>query len=562
MNGSLEFNGQQWRVSLAPNVATQFRRVFKQISPNSKSPFLLSDNSTTAADLDWFMYRYPLDVSDQARSALDSHMETIARRKTTLDAITRPDWTPPTETGFRAGEEPDAYQSRAAAIMRQTGRLLLLDDLGLGKTVSALAVIADGFGLPAAIVVQPHVATQWSRFIRRFTHLRVFEVKDRNVRRLPAADVYLFRYSNIGAWAIVVETLGIKTVIFDEIQELRHGRSTQKGEAAESFVESAEYRMGLTATPIYNYGSEIFNVVEYIEPGALGSWHEFILDWCIPHGTHWIVKEPEALGAHLDSIGLTLRRTIMSPEVKITLPPLAEPVLVEVDWNEGDAHTNDELRRVLAMRVLGGSFVERGHAARELDLLVRQETGIAKARSVAAYVDMLLETGDIVLLAGWHRAVYDIWLEALSHHNPAMFTGTETASQKNRSRDAIMRGDTNLLILSLRSGAGLDGLQERGGGHAVLGEFDWSPQVHTQFIGRLQRRGQTQSVQPHYPWVNGGSDPVLMETLGLKSSQSEGIINPYGGAPAPRISETRMKSLAKAVLGEADVVPFSSEERL
>lgn len=47
--------------------------------------------------------------------------------------------------------------------------------------------------------------------------LRFSLPKDRNARELPAADVYVFRYSNIAAWVDMVEPLGIKTVIFDEI---------------------------------------------------------------------------------------------------------------------------------------------------------------------------------------------------------------------------------------------------------------------------------------------------------------------------------------------------------
>ncbi|MCP6612450.1 hypothetical protein NL511_29760, partial [Klebsiella pneumoniae] len=85
---------------------------------------------------------------------------------------------------------------------------------------------------------------------------------NRNAREVEEADVYVFRYSNIAAWVDAAADLGIRTVIFDEVQELRHGDATEKGRAGKAFARSAEAVMALSATPIYNYGSEIFNIVD------------------------------------------------------------------------------------------------------------------------------------------------------------------------------------------------------------------------------------------------------------------------------------------------------------
>ena len=547
--GKLDFDGQTWGLfELKPHVSMRFKKMFGGIPEGSTPPFMLKDTPDRAVDLEWFMQRYPLEVTDRAAAALSTGIAIHGENRQRLETLTRPGYKPLLKNHFREGEAPFDYQLVAAEMARATGRLLLMDDVGLGKTVSALAAISDGRGLPAAIVVQPHLSGQWiKKYIQKFTDLKAHEIKDRNVRDLPPADVYVFRYSNIAAWSDYAETLGCKTVIFDEIQELRHGLSTSKGYGARAFAASAEMRIGLTATPIYNYGSEMFNVVEFIAPGALGSWHEFIVNWCVLHGNHWVVKEPDALGAFLADQGITLRRDNESPEVSGTLPPLYK-TLFQVEWNAGDAATDRELQLQLAQRVVSGDWHARGIAARQLDLLLRLETGVAKARSVAAYVRTLIEGGDSVLLGGWHRAVYDIWLQSLDDLKPVMFTGSETAKQKASAEREFTSGQSPLMIMSLRSGAGLDGLQF-GCETTVFGEFDWSPQVHKQFTGRLRRYGQTEAVTAHYLWTDGGSDPVIMDTLGLKSSQSQGILNPYGGSvEGTEVNGTRMRALAKKVL--------------
>lgn len=551
MLGKVDYIDGRWGIiQMQPHVSMRFKGMFKGIAEGSVPPFILKDRPDFAVDLDWFMQRYPLTLTDRAQAQLAAGVRLYHANRAMLGALTKPDYTPTLNPGFRESTAPFGYQLRAAEMLRASGRLLLLDDVGLGKTVSALASLSDGWGLPAVVVVQPHLSSQWIKeYIERFTNLKAHQVKDRNVRDLPSADIYLFRYSNIGSWSDMAETLGHKTVIFDEIQELRHGTSTHKGRGAAAFCAAATYRMGLTATPIYNYGSEIFNVVEFIAPGALGSWGEFLINWCVSHGSHWLVKDPAALGAYLQSEGITLRRTNEDAEVASTLPPLSKAV-IEVGWNEGDAESDRELQRRLALRVLNGGWSERGQAARELDLLLRQETGVAKARSVAAYTRTLVEAGEPVLLAGWHREVYRIWNEAMSDLQPVMFTGTESQPAKSRAKGDFISGKSKLMIMSLRSGSGLDGLQECCA-HVVHGEFDWSPQVHAQVNGRARRYGQPRAVTAHYLHVDGGSDPVLMSTLGLKASQSHGVLNPYGGDEgATPTDETRIRQLAKAVLGK------------
>lgn len=548
--GVLDHDSGHWQVrDLKAHVSIRFKDVFKSITFGSTPPYILKDRPDLAFDLNWFMSRYPLELTDRARPVFQKRLTDYEQSQRRLEELLSPNYTPTLNAGFRPPEAPRPHQVRAAELLRANGRLLLLDDVGLGKTVSALAALSDGWGLPAAVIVQPHLSSQWvKKYIERFTHLRAYEVSDRNVRALPPRDIYLFRYSNIGAWVDYAPKLGLKTVIFDEVQELRHGRSTDKGRAAAAFRDAAEYALGLTATPIYNYGSEIWNVVECISPGALGTWAEFTTNWCTTRGTHWIVKDPAGLGSYMLDQGLALRRTADDEEVALGLPPLSK-MIVEVGWNEGDAATDRELQQRLAQRILTGSFTERGTAARELDLLLRQETGIAKARAVAAYVRTLAEAGEPVLLGGWHREVYRIWNETLADLKPVMFTGSETQAAKARALAAIQKGESRIIMMSLRSGAGVDGLQEMIA-HVVLGELDWSPQVHTQFIGRAWRDGQKRPVTAHYLHVDGGSDPVILPTLGLKASQSHGILNPFGGHnEATPIDETRMRQLAKRVLG-------------
>lgn len=536
-------------VDVPPHASRRFRELFKEVKSGTRPPWVINDKPDTAVDLQWFFQRYPADITAAAQARLSARATQWQEARTTLHQIMSGEFKPAAAVGFKDGLQPYGYQSRAAALARQTGRLLLLDDGGLGKTVSALATITDPALLPALIITPPHVTDQWvEEYIETFTSLRTHRIKGRSPYKLPNADAYVMPYSVLSGWSDYANQIGHRSIVFDEIQDLRHGSSTDKGRAARVFIEatSVALRMGLTATPIYNYGSEIYQIVDYIAPGALGSWESFIVEWCVSNGAHWIVKEPDLLGDWLRSEGIALRRTEHDAEVNSQLPVLNR-LIVDVGWDDRSVESDHALRRSLATRVFSGSFVERGQAARELDVMMRRETGLAKARAAAAYARMLLEAGEKVLLVGWHRDVYEIWLRELQQFKPVMYTGSETPARKKRSKEEFIDGEAGVMILSLRSGSGTDGLQKVCR-HVVFGELDWSPQVQSQVIWRLRRPGQKDQVTAHFLVTDGGSDPVMIEVNGLKASQSHAILNPWTAPAAAVADESRMKQLAQRVL--------------
>jgi hypothetical protein len=184
-----------------------------------------------------------------------------------------------------------------------------------------------------------------------------------------------------------------------------------------------------------------------------------------------------------------------------------------------------ELARII-LNQAGASREERFNAGGRLDGLIRQATGIAKAPYVAEFVRMLVESGEQVVLCGWHREVYTLWESKLRDLRIAYFTGSETVTQKQEAKRKFIARELDVLFLSLRSGEGIDGFQ-----HCcrtiVFGELDWTPGVHEQCIGRIHRDGQAQSVIAYFLLAEDGADPIMAEVLGLKRQQVEGIRNPH-----------------------------------
>jgi len=521
----LDAKCERWVIdSIEPHVALRLKQLFPRLPKASSGPFTFVRDQANAADLEWFMQRYPLVMDDDDREALEADARGFRDGVAERERILQPEYTPTGREGVREGQSLRPYQGRAVDLIGQRYSQLLGDVLGLGKTYTAAGAMLLPRAPPAVAVCQPHLQKQWLNVIERFTTLRVHCVTTTRPYTLPTADVYLFRYTQLPGWVDFFETIGPGLVVYDEIQELRRGQDSQKGRAAAVLSGVAVYRLGLSGTPLINFGIEAYNVLEFIESGLLGTRQEFLREW-----THdgQMLSDPRALGTFLREQHIFLRRTRVEVERELPEP---DKVVQTVGHDEQAVRSADELAEQLAIQATSGSFVERGRAGRELDTLLRHRTGVAKAPYVAEFVRLIAEAGEPVIVAGWHRDVYAIWNDRLADLAPAMYTGSETPAQKRHEADRFMNGETDILFMSLRSGAGLDGLQQRCA-TVVFGELDWSARVHDQLIGRLRRDGQDadRPVLAFFAVADEGSDPAMIEVIGVKAADSEPVVDPDMG---------------------------------
>lgn len=524
---------------IEPHVMIKLKSIFKKIPRTEISPFELNHSREFALDLHWFIQRYPLSISSEDLEFLSNQKQEQLSFIASMEELLSPQFAP---KPFDLKKPLRHYQALAVELFLRGRHLLIGDVVGLGKTVDAIGAWTDPSTRPAAVVVQTHLPDQWDEKIEEFSNLKTHIVRGGPVYQLPPADVYIFKYSQLHKWVDVFGQGFIKSVVFDEIQELRKDESA-KYRAAEILARSTSGVLGLSATPIFNYGSEIWNIMNIIKEGCLDTKEAFMREWC-GGGLRGIVTDTKALGTFLRENHLFLRRT--REEVGMELPPV-NTIVETVEYDHEEVDRVSDLAATLAVKVMRGSYYESGQAARELDIMLRQVTGVSKAKQVAQYVRMLVETGESVLLAGWHRDVYDIWNRELSDLNPVMYTGSESPAQKKKAKDDFMTGAAKLMMISLRSGVGLDGLQKKGS-IVVFGELDWSPAIHEQVIGRLNRDGQENQVTAIFLVSNGGSDPGIVEMLGLKSSQASGILDPLLGAQIQHKDESRIKELARKYL--------------
>lgn len=560
--GERPYDGRQcFEIKARPDVMIRLKRIFPRAEANRSGTVTMVATPEVARDLEWVLQRWPMDMSDSVKERMAERATVHRDTETAVREILAGG-----STTLKMAEpscEERGYQVTAAELAVSTGSLLLMDVLGLGKTVSALRMLGADGALPALIVVPTHMPKHWIEKTAMVWPLMRTHVINKRTPYNPAdtrqmkgfdPDVLICGYSKLSGWGNHLAGK-VNTIIFDEVQELRRGKS-DKYTAAAQIADGARYSMGLSATPIYNYGGEIFNIMSVLSPDALGDRMEFAREWC---GGYWndaktSVSDPAALADYLRDSGLMLRRT--RKDVGRELPE-AIPITHAIETSKERFDALTSTARDLALQIVEGSGTksELFTAKGDFDLKVRKATGVAKAPYVADYVRMLLETDEPVVLFGWHRDVYDVWRQRLADHNPVFYTGTESPAQKNAAVEAFVNGDTKLFIMSLRSGAGLDELHKVSK-VAVFGELDWSPGIHKQCVGRLVRDDMVASENDpplaYYLVSEIGTDPIMADILNIKEQQSAPFEDPNAELFKPAANGgNHIKALAESFLKQS-----------
>jgi SNF2 family DNA or RNA helicase len=523
--------GARWHLKGSPAAIVMAHKLFSGAScSKAKDSISWPAVPSMFEDLLMLMHRFPVSIGKTAADLWgEQYADLLAsyHERLSLAPVGSP------KGGGRFKGTLREFQKAGVSFMVANRKTVLGDDMGLGKTPQALALLDRLDDWPALIVCQSHVMKHWERKIGEFldsrdaarpltgAHGAVSWVSLRGVkpdRNVPKADLYLVHYLIIGAWENWLRARGIRTVIFDECQELRHP-GTKKHESCRTLAKTARSAIGLSGTPIYNKGIEVYNVWNTINRGCLGTKVDFQRAWCADHDVY-LVDNPHAL--NLRDRGLLLRRT--KAEVLSEIPE-KQRVIEPIDADNAKfAELLKEAIKLAKDAALVRDPFDRGKMEAEALAKTRMATGVAKAPGVVAFLRALMESEQPTLVFAHHHAVHDLISDALDGFNPVRITGQETMGQKDAAVRAFAAGETNLCQIALRAATGIDGLQARAR-VVVFAEFDWSPAIHWQAEDRAHRMGQRESVLVYYLTTDLGTDPGMLEVLSIKEAQALGVMH-------------------------------------
>lgn len=233
-----------WIVTAPPHIMVRIKRVLRGVDGRALGTVMLSDTLDNCRDLEWFAQRYPIEIMH--RDYLERRAQAHRDQEELLELVLSKSYKP---RRFKLAVPPRKYQRQGAELALASGGLLLADELGVGKTATAIAMLSDPVTRPALVVVPANLQTQWKAEIAKFApSLKVHIVERLEPYDPGSQDVYVMSYNKLHRWAEVLEPV-INSAVYDEVHELRRGYQSKKGTAALFLADKVKFRLGLSATP-------------------------------------------------------------------------------------------------------------------------------------------------------------------------------------------------------------------------------------------------------------------------------------------------------------------------
>jgi len=396
----------------------------------------------------------------------------------------------------------------------------LADDMGLGKTVQTLALLArdreEGKATKPVLLVCPtSVVSNWQREAARFAPGLPVLIHHGAARNKRAAFARAARDHAlvVSSYALLARDLEFLAevewggVVLDEAQAIKNPE-TRQARAARAL--HAEYRIVLTGTPVENHVGDLWSLMEFLNPGLLGSQAAFKRRFFIPIQTR---ADPEAterlrrLTSPFILRRLKTDRSILSDlpdkqEMKVFCSLTREQASLYTavldEATAGLAHAEGIQRRGLILATLMKLKQVCNHPAHFLG----DHSAIAGRSGKLALLEQVLgeviEAGDRALVFTQFAEMGAILRQHLQEHfgREVLFLhGGVPRSQRDHmvGRFQEEAAGPPVFVLSLKAGG--TGLNLTRANHVVHFDRWWNPAVEDQATDRVFRIGQRRDVQ-------------------------------------------------------------------
>ena len=409
----------------------------------------------------------------------------------------------PVIENFRFNGTLRSYQKQGVSFMQylvdRNFNPLLADEMGLGKTVQLLALLAsrmDKKGDPALIVCPASLIVNWAREAAKFVpgfRVAAPTGNDREtVLKKGDFDLLILSYTAAKLSQNSLKKYSFSFLVLDEAQHIKNPGS---GNARNCKSIRAAHRVVLTGTPLENTPEDLWSVMDFLQPGLLGSLAGFRRRYAN------IADDSELQEEFTGRISPFIKRRTKS-EVASDLPEKHETTV----FCEMSAAQKDFYAKVLEDN---RSTLKNGSSADLFALLLRLrqccchpgllseniETEIPSAKTELLF-ELLHETidsGHKVLLFSQFTSMLKLLIPQLKKSGiPFEYLDGTTRDRQERVDRFNNDPEIPLFLLSLKAGG--TGLNLTSADTVIIYDPWWNPAVELQAADRTHRIGQTRTV--------------------------------------------------------------------
>jgi len=414
---------------------------------------------------------------------------------------------------------PHQLEVAKKVIEDMNGKAILADEVGLGKTIEAGLILKEymirGLVKKVLILVPASLVTQWAIELNSKFFIPAVSQKKSYVWEQCDIVVSSIDTAKREPHRSIINNLDYDLVIIDEAHKLKNNKTKNY-----EFVQNLKKKfcLLLTATPIQNRVSEIFNLVSLLKPGHLGSESAFYEKYKKDSRS---VNDDEHLKELVNKVMIRNRRSDTGIE---WTKRVVEAVTIDFTEEERELYdTIESLKgyeaedngagarspfsmitlqreacssREAVYYTLQNMMKKTENPTQEfqdrIQMLGSKIMAITKNSKAEKALELIKKADDKVIIFTEYRAtqLYLQWYLKQNGITSVPFRGGFKRGKKDWMRD-LFQNHAQVLIATE---AGGEGINLQFCNHIINFDLPWNPMRLEQRIGRIHRLGQKKDV--------------------------------------------------------------------
>ncbi len=434
----------------------------------------------------------------------------------------------------------------------------LADDMGLGKTIQTIAFLQhlqekSALNGPVLLVCPTSVLGNWEREVKKFgpslsvqVHHGAKRAKGKQLRQVAKDhDLLITSYALVYRDLKDLQSISWRILVLDEAQNIKNHHAKQSQAVRQL---ASDFRIALTGTPVENRLSELWSILDFLNPGYLGNSGFFKRRFAIPIERYGDTDSLKTLRSLVQPF--ILRRLKTDKDIIQDLPEkqemtefcpltpsqakryqeLVQASLVEIESAQGIQRRGlilgllTQLKQVCNHPQLLGLKNKKSKA----DILRQMSQDSGKIQRLEELLDELIAEGDRALIF----TQFAEWGKVLKTHLERRLGGEVFflygATRKAQREEMVERFQDDpqgprIFILSLKAGG--TGLNLTRANHVFHVDRWWNPAVENQATDRVFRIGQTRNVQVHKFVSQGTLEEKIHDLIESKQALAEQVVS-------------------------------------
>jgi SNF2 family DNA or RNA helicase len=350
------------------------------------------------------------------------------------------------------------------------------------------------------------------------------------------SDIVLTSYALLQRDQSVINQVGWKGLILDEAQNIKNPDTKQ---AKSARTVKSDYRIAMTGTPVENHVGELWSIMEFLNPGFLGSKADFKQNFHIPIQLFQNKQTAEKLRKMTGPF--ILRRLKTDKSIISDLPDkmemktwctltkeqaslyaaVADEMVDKIESSDGMNRKGMILAAMVKLKQICN------HPLNFMKDNTPPEDRSGKLERLSEMVEEIILSGERALIFTQFSEMGEILQQYLqeSFGKEVFFLhGGTSKNQRDRMVEAFQEDENapNIFILTIKAGG--TGLNLTRANHVFHYDRWWNPAVENQATDRAFRIGQKKNVEIHKFITLGTLEEKIDEMIESKKAVADAVV--------------------------------------